>query len=76
MVFLVVEPSFSEQLVVALSYAQSHFLPCDASHLLDAFLGEIVVEALVGAYGVYGVCHGVYVPVVHLEYVGEYLAAS
>ena len=75
-VVIVVEISSCAELVVALAYAESDFLPCDAVYLLDAFVTQVLVESVIGAYAIHGVCHGVDVPIVALDDVLEYLSAA
>ena len=75
-ILFVVEISVLHELVVALAYAEPDFLPCNLIDLLDAFFGDVAVEAVVGAERVDGVCHGVNVPIIDFKDVGEDFAAS
>ena len=75
-VFLIVEPSASRKLVVALADAQADLLPSDAVHLLDALLCQVVVQGVVLADAVDGIGHSIDVPVIDLDDIGENLAAA
>ena len=50
--------------------------PGNAFYLLYAVVTQLVEKGRIGGYGVYGICHRVYVPVVGLDYVVEYLGAT
>ena len=66
----------AEDFLVAVVDAFAHLLPSDGIHLFKTFLLKILVEAIVGADGVDGVCHGFNVPIVSLNDFFEDFTAS
>ena len=66
----------SKDLIVETTYLERHFIPSDPGYLIQTPLREEIVKSRIGDESVHRVRHSIYIPVVELDRVGEYLRAS
>ena len=63
-------------LVVEFADTVTYLHPSDFSHFLQALIAQVGVKTFVGAEGVYGISHGIDVPIIDLNNLVENLATA